>query len=299
MFLFSLGKYLWDSVLKDFETKLKMKNQKAREMSFKNVIANDQSAQILFNSVMSHCLQNLLNEEQDTNGGKSGKEQQLLPKSVSVQSQPTATLVKNPDECSADDLKGNCQGTSVSAQKCDMNSSNKLIDIKKGKVTNSCVDNYSKVVVCEKKQKGQCDETLSFISNVNASKCSASENINVTKKGATDATSNQGMNDKVQKPQVDSSAKSPIVKQAEEDDFNLFDDIDEDMLDDFQKDSIQSPGLVNKHGRDIDTEDKNSVSKPKRRRRRPNVNVIPDSSPDIVNCSSCFPCLQFSMYNLS
>ena len=82
MFLFSLGKYLWDSLLKDFETKLKMKNQKAREMSFKNVIGNDWSGQILFNSVMSHCLQSLLNEEQDTNGGKSGKEQQLLPKSV-------------------------------------------------------------------------------------------------------------------------------------------------------------------------------------------------------------------------
>ena len=77
------------------------------------------------------------------------------------------------------------------------------------------------------------------------------------------------------------------MKQAEEDDFNLFDDIDEDMLDDFQKDSIQSPGLVNKCGRYIDTEDKDSVSKPKKR-RRPNVNIIPDSSPDIMNCSSSF-----------
>ena len=92
MFLFSIGKYLWDSLLKDFEAKLKMKNQKAREMSFKNVIANDWSAQILFDSVISHCLQSLLNEEQDTNGGKSGKEKQLFPKSVSIQSQPTATL---------------------------------------------------------------------------------------------------------------------------------------------------------------------------------------------------------------
>ena len=169
-----------------------------------------------------------------------------------------------------------------------MNSSDKMIEVNKGKVTNSCVDNYSKVVVSETKQKGQCDETLAFTSDVNPSKCSASENINVTKNRATDATSNQGMNDKVQKPKVDSSAKSPIVKQAEEDDFNPFDDIDEDMLDDFQKDSIQSPGLVNKCGRDIDTEDKDSVSKPKRRRRRPNVNVIPDSSPDIMNHSSSF-----------
>ena len=60
-----LGKFLWDTMLTDVKNKAVIKAQQAQEKTFQQVILEDKETQVLFDSVMGHCLQNLFDENEN------------------------------------------------------------------------------------------------------------------------------------------------------------------------------------------------------------------------------------------